>query len=423
MGTAPPGISFTVNVGATFVDLNISVTASTTKSWSGAGADNNWMTAANWSGGVTPNAGDNLIFPAGAAQLSSVNNFPTGTSFTSITINAGGYTFNNSATPPNAVALTGALTVNTPAGNTAINIPVTSTAALSSTTTGGTLTLGVSDTFGSVLIGAGTLAFAADQTVTGTFTIGASAGATVTGNLDMTLANATVGGAFLVQTNSATANTITIGASKTLTLNGSMTIGFPSAAAAGSPTAATFTGGGTLNVNGALVQIGGATNANFSNAATLTMTGLSQFAANLGQSGNFRVGDPNGSSGTTPTGGGSTVLLAPVSTIAAGTLDMGGYCGQTTAQTLSCGSTSTTLNADTIFLGSNTSGTGGRGIGVINFVGATGTLTINSSNGIGAANLNVLNSSVSTGNTISATMDLTGHTSTLNLNNLIVGQQ
>ena len=36
--------------------------------WTGGGGDNNWTTAANW-GGTAPVAGDDLVFPAGAARL------------------------------------------------------------------------------------------------------------------------------------------------------------------------------------------------------------------------------------------------------------------------------------------------------------------------------------------------------------------
>ena len=49
--------------------------------WDGAGADNNWMTAANWAVGsinTPPVTGDALIF-GGATRLTPSNNFPTAT--------------------------------------------------------------------------------------------------------------------------------------------------------------------------------------------------------------------------------------------------------------------------------------------------------------------------------------------------------
>src|SRR5262249_26299233 len=83
----------------------------TTRVWSGAGADNLWMTAANWVGNVAPQAGDDLIFPGGAAGLNNSNNFAAGTAFGSITIDGGGYTLNG-----NGITLgAGGLTVNSAA--------------------------------------------------------------------------------------------------------------------------------------------------------------------------------------------------------------------------------------------------------------------------------------------------------------------
>ena len=61
------------------------------KTWIGGGANNHWTTAANWTGGSAPQAGDNLVFPSGVASFSSVNDFPSSTSFESITISGGGY--------------------------------------------------------------------------------------------------------------------------------------------------------------------------------------------------------------------------------------------------------------------------------------------------------------------------------------------
>ena len=39
--------------------------------WDGGGPDNNWTTAANWVGDVAPQPGDDLVFPQGAARLTS----------------------------------------------------------------------------------------------------------------------------------------------------------------------------------------------------------------------------------------------------------------------------------------------------------------------------------------------------------------
>jgi len=61
----------------------------TNRTWTGGGgADNNWMTPANWQGGIAPVPGDNLIFQgvSNAGNSTNHNNFPAGTVFGEITI-------------------------------------------------------------------------------------------------------------------------------------------------------------------------------------------------------------------------------------------------------------------------------------------------------------------------------------------------
>lgn len=63
-----------------------------TNTWDGGGANNFWSSATNWVGDVAPVAGNDLVFPPGAARLSNTNNFPAGTTFNSITFSGGTYT-------------------------------------------------------------------------------------------------------------------------------------------------------------------------------------------------------------------------------------------------------------------------------------------------------------------------------------------
>jgi hypothetical protein len=68
--------------------------STTTRTWGGGSTANNlWKTKENWVGNVAPIAGDNLVFPSGAAQLESVNDYPAGTVFGSITVSGSGYRF------------------------------------------------------------------------------------------------------------------------------------------------------------------------------------------------------------------------------------------------------------------------------------------------------------------------------------------
>jgi Tfp pilus assembly protein PilZ len=71
--------------------------------WTGGGADNKWSTAANWQSGVAPSAGDKLEFPANAARLENVNDYPTETRFAEITIRGNGYRFSSNAIRSTAI--------------------------------------------------------------------------------------------------------------------------------------------------------------------------------------------------------------------------------------------------------------------------------------------------------------------------------
>jgi autotransporter-associated beta strand protein len=92
--------------------IDVQITASATYTWSGGGADANWMTTGNWTPSVPlGNANEALIFPSGAAQQTNVNNFPNGTSFGSIVYNgaaATAYITTALDAAHGSVALTGA---------------------------------------------------------------------------------------------------------------------------------------------------------------------------------------------------------------------------------------------------------------------------------------------------------------------------
>jgi fibronectin-binding autotransporter adhesin len=94
-------------VGGDGNDFSATVTTSPAgafRTWDGGGADANWMTAANWVGDVLPAAGESLLFPAGAVQLTNTNNFPATTLFDSVrlttacTLNTGSLTLTGDLT-------------------------------------------------------------------------------------------------------------------------------------------------------------------------------------------------------------------------------------------------------------------------------------------------------------------------------------
>lgn len=91
---------------------------SAVKTWDGGGGDVNWTTAANWSTDIAPVTGDDLVFPAAALQQANNNNFFFLTSFNSISVEGGTYTFGG-----NPIRLTNGLTVTS--GTQTFNFAIT----------------------------------------------------------------------------------------------------------------------------------------------------------------------------------------------------------------------------------------------------------------------------------------------------------
>jgi hypothetical protein len=79
----------------------------TARTWDGGGTDDNWTTAANWVGDAAPLSGDSLAFPAGAARLDNINDYPPGTVFYAITVSGGNYHFLNNAIKSTTVEVQG----------------------------------------------------------------------------------------------------------------------------------------------------------------------------------------------------------------------------------------------------------------------------------------------------------------------------
>lgn len=146
-----------------------------TKTWTGGGVNANWSTAANWSPSGGPVAGDDLVFPAGALQLTNNNDTAAGTSYNTLSITgaASGYTLNG-----NGIQLAAGLS----ADNGGVN-----SIALG-------ITLGASQTFsfagqrtifeGAIALGASTLTLSPSSTGLAEIRAGISGtgGVTVTGS-------------------------------------------------------------------------------------------------------------------------------------------------------------------------------------------------------------------------------------------------
>ena len=264
--------------------------AAAVRTWTGGGADNNWTTPANW-GGTAPVAGDDLVFPGGAARLSNTNDFAAATSFNSITISGSGYTLSG-----NSIALGAGNLAESGVGATntiSIAMSFAATDTVTVTDAGATLTVGgvVSGAGGLTKDGAGTLILSAANTYTGATTLSAgvidarsnAALGTVAGATTVASgAELDVDGSGLAIAEPLTLNGTGIagaGALRNLansnTWSGAITLG--SASTIGS-TAGTFTVSGAIATAGFLLTVDGAGNTTKSTAAISGAGGLTQTA-------------------------------------------------------------------------------------------------------------------------------------------------
>src|SRR5262245_36136893 len=93
--------------------------------WDGGSlASSNWSDAANWVGDVAPQADDNLVFAAGGARHTNVNNFAAGTRFRSVTISAADYTISEATAGNNGITLLEGLVYNATASGSQFNVPI-----------------------------------------------------------------------------------------------------------------------------------------------------------------------------------------------------------------------------------------------------------------------------------------------------------
>lgn len=136
-----------------------------TRTWTGT-VDTLWSNAANW-GGAAPMAGDDLLFPAGAANLSNTNDFIAGTAFHSLNFSSGGYLVNGNQILLDAAGLTSAV------GLVTLDIPVRLASSQTWTVSGGTLQVnGAIDLNGSTLTFASPFASGAATFLSGAVTGG-----------------------------------------------------------------------------------------------------------------------------------------------------------------------------------------------------------------------------------------------------------
>jgi fibronectin-binding autotransporter adhesin len=134
-------------VGGTGNDIVVTV-ISAAKTWTGA-ANNLWSNPGNWQGGVVPVAGDPLVFPSGAANLTNFDDLTDGLVFKSILFSGSGYVISGSA-----FGLTNGIT-STTASNT-INNDIN---VMAPQTIGGALCCGPLNLNGVIDLGSNLLTF------------------------------------------------------------------------------------------------------------------------------------------------------------------------------------------------------------------------------------------------------------------------
>lgn len=167
-----------------------------TRTWDGGGADNNWSTAANWSGDIAPSAGDDLVF-SGSTRTTPNNDYTAGTSFNTITFSNGASSFTVGG---NSILLTGgasAITASNASNTMTITLSITfsSSAPTITSTSGGILTFSTGTIanggFAITITGTGTTNF--NGVVSGSGSITKSG----TGSLTVAAANTFTGGVTL----------------------------------------------------------------------------------------------------------------------------------------------------------------------------------------------------------------------------------
>lgn len=141
-----------------------------TDTWTGS-VSSSWMTAGNWSPAVTPSPGDTLVFPASSSNPNPTNDFPSGTSFASITIQGAGYNLTG-----NPLALTSGISASYSTGTSTDAIPTTLSTIVApiSVSAGGTLDISgaLSGAAGVNVAGGGILDLSGLNTYSGPTTIG-----------------------------------------------------------------------------------------------------------------------------------------------------------------------------------------------------------------------------------------------------------
>ena len=104
-------------------EVTLTVSGPPPTMWTGAGTDNLWTDANNWTGNIAPVAGQGLIFPSNALQKTNVDNFADGFSFGGVTIGGSGYAISSQSN--HKIDLSGDITATYTSGSSTFGVPLT----------------------------------------------------------------------------------------------------------------------------------------------------------------------------------------------------------------------------------------------------------------------------------------------------------
>lgn len=415
----------TLAAGSGSINISAAIAMATSQTWHVADAGATLTASGGLSGtGDFAKSGAGTVVLSGNSTYSGTTTINLGT----LQIGAGGTTGTLGA---GNVVNNGVLIINR-AGTYVVNQNISGSGSLVKTGSGAVTFNGTLNYFGSTTLDGGTTVFGVSQTAfvltSNSLIFGATAGSATASNLDLSSASAKFGGAMTVQTNSATANTITIGAGQSLEVEGNVMVGYAPATGVGT-TSLDVDGAGSFNVtnltSGAFFRVGGydAGTAGIGNRAIADFSGLASMNVSLNTT-NGLVRVSNLSSGNT-TGSYSTLLLAQNSTLTAHQLIIGdgGQFNNPADQIneMRLGSGVNTLNFNQILIGNGT-----RDYGALVFNTASGSLFIRNAAGTGRATFNMATAggtSTGTTNIAGNTFSTVGHNADLFLGVVTIGSQ
>jgi hypothetical protein len=256
-------------VAASFIALSLAASPAAAQTWIGGGADNNWSTGANWSGGVAPASGPTtqLVFPSGSARTTPVVDAPwtvnhldfsiagyslSGQTLTFDGINPGITITGAFITVSNPIVLAAPFSVSGSGDFVTFNGPVSGPGSLTAGGLGGTILAGIHTFTGGVNVGSAH-AFALAGSIPGPVTV--SSAATFSGSGTVTGAVTVTGGGGLNLTAPLSTGPLTVGAGSfvTLTISGTAAGQFGTVSVAG----AVDITGASLNLSGPYVPVPG----------------------------------------------------------------------------------------------------------------------------------------------------------------------